>query len=244
MIDKNQYFLDQRIDGNSTECVALTVTDICGNIDGQLYDADFVYAFTLYLQGIQPNTAGLDPYAGILSTVAYGLLPISEADFTAKTMGELYVANFENYSKEDVASALRNTRNGVKRLYSYDEIVQYLNDEEKGVSLAVKWFPEFNNPYSGGILPTPNTTGEHSLHNVAVYGSGTNGLQIKPWLSSSYGYGGYGYMNRYVFDQIFEEAFAFDTKAWRWLSLVQMCLLYPSRIKDLLPRVIASSTVR
>lgn len=244
MIDKNQYFPNQLIDGNSTECVALTVADICGNIDSQLYDPDFNYAFTLYLQGIQPNTAGLDPRAGILSTVAYGLLPMSEADFTAKTMGELYIANFANYSKEDVASALKNARNGIKRLYSYDEIVQYLNDEQKGVSLAVKWFPEFNNPYSGGILPTPNTSGEYSLHNVAVYGSGTNGLQIKPWLGPSYGFGGYGYMNCYVFSQVFQCAFAYDPKAWKWLSLVQMCLLYPNRIKDLLPRIIASSTVK
>ena len=56
--DHNQQFPNQLIDGDPQECVALSVGDIAGNIDSQLYDPDFTYALTLKLMNKTPNTGG------------------------------------------------------------------------------------------------------------------------------------------------------------------------------------------
>ncbi len=231
--DKLVNFPNQIIDNDPTECVALTVADICGNIDNQLYDPDLIYANALKIENETPSTLGLDPLAGMQAAIVYGCLPMTLDTFSAKTMGQLYIANWQNYPLFQRQEAQKHTRNGIKPLKSYQDISSHLNKNIGGVSLAMKWFESFNNPGPDGVLPAP--TGPFSYHNVAVYDNPLKGLQIKPWLGDTYGLYGYGYMNQSVFNQVFIQANAFDPNAWRWLSLATISVTHPWTIPDVLP---------
>jgi len=232
-LDHLQQFPNQLVDGDPSECVALSVADIAGNIDSQLYDPDIIYAYTLRLMGQQPNTGGLDPYTGMLCPVVYGLLPISLETFTAKTMGELYVANYQNYTPDERIAALKWARRGVMPLYSYAEIAGYLSAYRTGVSLAVKWYESFNTPNQDGTLPAP--VGAFSYHNVAVYEETDKGFRVKPWLGPQFGDGGYVYMSETTLELVYQSAYGFDPNAWRWLSLAKIAVTHSWDIIDILP---------
>ncbi len=232
-------FPSQLIDGDSTECVSLSVTDICGNIDSQLYDPDIHYAYTLRLMNQTPNTGGLDPYTGMLTPIVYGLLPISLETFTAKTMGELFVANYMNYTNSERVAALKWAKNGVVRLNSYQDIQNYLKTYKMGVSLALKWYESFMTPNQDGTLPAPQ--GTFSYHNVAVYEDTTLGLRIKPWLGPAWGDKGYAYLSEVNFNLIRQSVAGFNQNAWRWLSLAQIAVTHPNCIGDILPQMLKTS---
>jgi len=115
--DKNQLFpVSANKWAHLLSVVAITVTDIKGNIDGKVYDPDFTYAHTLLLEGVEPTTEGSDPLAGMQSVVAYGVAPAELATFTALNMGELYVANYRNYSPAQNREALLHTEGGFRNL--------------------------------------------------------------------------------------------------------------------------------
>ncbi len=236
-LDRLQLFPNQLIDSNGHECVALTVADICGNMDGMAYDPDFLYAYTLKLMGREPNTFGLIPYEGMLTPIVYGLLPISMADFSAKTMGELYIANWMNYAMDDRIAAQKNVRTGVKSLWSYPDIVDFMFKTQTGVSLSVKWYGSFALCGSSGILPKP--TGNFSYHNVAVYDADQRGLKLKPWLGQGFGDGGYCYMSPEIFNEVFQSAAGF-VNGWRWLNLASTAAARPWVIPDVLPLLYAT----
>ncbi len=237
-LDRLQLFPNQRIDGNPQECVALTVADICGNIDMVPYSPDFLYAYTLKLMGREPNTSGLDPLTGMLTPIVYGLLPMIAAEITAQQMSELYIANWRNYSPYVRSVAQKTSRKGVISLYSYQEIISYLNRYQQGVSLSVKWYESFNLTGPNGLLPEPR--GNFTYHNVAVYDHPLQGLQLKPWLGSNFGDGGYCYMNQSIFNEVFQSSAGFDPNAWRWLSLASIAVTRPYIISDVLPLLYAN----
>jgi len=189
-LDKLQLFPNQATDHDETECVALSVADIAGNIDGQAYDPDFSYAFALKLMGVLPTTGGEDPLAGMQSAVCFGLLPAAEETFTALTVGELYVANFQNYTPTQCQEALQCVKKGVRNVLGqgddFDSIKAALQ-AGNAVSMPMSWFSSFTAAGYGnivtknpdgtytttgggtptGILPTPS--GTITSHNVAVY---------------------------------------------------------------------------
>lgn len=225
-LDKNGLFPNQLdpAENDAQECVALSISDICSNVDNLVYSPDFTYAMALHIKGSEPSTDGLDPYAAMLATVAYGLLPARSADFTARVMGELYIANWRNYAQDDVAEALKYARNGVIELRSYDEIAAHLLNKKQGVVLSLRWYPNFMSPYADGVLPVAKTTLPYTYHAVAVYGRDDRGLIFKPWLGKDWGDGGYGRIDRITFGQVFDCAFAFDPDANRKISLLWICL--------------------
>lgn len=236
-LDYNQQFANQLIDGDANECVALTVGDIAGNITHQLFDPDYTYAFTHYLEKVSPTEKGLHPYEGMLCPIVYGLLPISYDTFTAKIMGEDYVADIIHYSDTQRREAAKWVTSGLPiALHSYQDIFSYLNRYGAGVSLAVKWYTSFNTPNPDGSLPAPS--GNFSYHNVAVYDAPMRGLMIKPWLGPDYGDHGYAYMTQTVFNQVFQEAYGFQINGWRWGSLAWIGATHPHIItKDILPQL-------
>ncbi len=238
-LDRLQQFPNQLIDNDPTECVSLSVTDICGNIDNQLYDPDIHYAYTLRLMNQTPNTGGLDPYTGMLTPIVYGLLPITLETFTSKVMGELYVANWQNYTADERLAALKWAQKGVNSLNSYRAIQNYLKTYGMGVSLAIKWYESFSTPNQDGTLPAPQ--GNFSYHNVAVYEDTFGGLRIKPWLGPNFGSSGYGYLTETTFNLIFQSAAGFNPQGWRWLWLAQIAVTHPSCISDILPEMLKTS---
>ena len=187
---------------------------------------DFSYAMTLYLAGQAPNTSGLDPYTAMQAAVAYGLLPISLASFTTKTMGELYIANWKNYPTDQQNAALRYARKGVVSLPTWDAILDHLNRLRSGVSLHLHWYSNFMRVGSDGILQPP--TGIFSEHNVAVYDcvekDGQQYLLIKPWIGAAYGAGGYALLSREIYETIKVEAFGFDPYANRLIALMRITI--------------------
>lgn len=226
LVDKNKIFPNQLIDNNPTECTAIAACDIAGNILNTVFDYDFTYAMTLRLEGSQPTTAGADPYIAMQSAFFYGMLPFAEQDFSSKELGELYAANWKNYSAVDIASALKYAQKGVKCLGSFDEIVSFIAATRTGVSLPLKWYQTFNVPPPSGVLPTP--AGQFSYHNVACYGITDDGLLIlKPWLGSDFGDHGYVYMSRSTFKAAtlpYQYAYGFDPAANRILSIIWLAL--------------------
>lgn len=217
-VDTLKLFPNQKTDGDFTECTALAVTDICGNMDGRPYDPDFTYAMTLKLQGAIPTTAGADPLSAMQSAIAYGLLPSSEQDFTALSMGELYVANWQNYSKEDIQSAFKYIKNGVRVLGAdFQAIKSFIQETGTGVSISLRWYENFMTP-EGGILLPPS--GDFGYHQVVAYDIDERGLLIKPWLGPDYGDGGYARLSEDVFNQVVQNAYGFDKDALRWITLL------------------------
>ncbi len=223
---------NQLIDGNPTECVSLTVADICGNTDNELYDPDLIYADALKIMGKDPNTAGLDPIAGMQAAVVYGCLPMSQESFNAKTMGELYIANWKNYPLYERQAAQQHVRRGVRGLYSFGDIGRHMMETNTGALLSMKWYQNFTFPQNG-ILPLPR--GNFSYHCVAVYDEGDEGLVVKPWLGPDFGEDGYAVISKEVFDQCFVEAYGFDPNGWRWLNLATIAVTHPWIISDILP---------
>jgi len=232
-LDHLKQFPNQLIEGSYTECAGITVADICGNIDGIPYDYDYVYANALRLANTPPTTAGSDPYEAMLSAVVYGLVPYTMDETNAAKMGELYVANWKNYSPQVRTEALKHSRRGVKTLYTYQDIVDHILTTGTGVSIAMKWYDSFRYPNQDGTLPA--AVGITSNHDVAAYELTSKGLRIKPWLGSSYGDGGYCYMTEATFSITAFAAYGFDPNAWRWMSLAKIAVTHPWSIPDILP---------
>src|ERR1700712_5369521 len=113
-VDRGIWFPNQLIDGNMTECVGISVCDIATDADGVTYDPDFTYAMAFRLQGKEPDTIGVDAWAGMQSAVAYGLLPMTADTLPVLQYGELYVANWRNYPQDQLTLAAQYARNGAK----------------------------------------------------------------------------------------------------------------------------------
>ena len=221
--DKLGLMPNQLVDGDPTECAALTTTDIVGNILGILFDPDFTYASTLRLMGLPPNTSGLDPFATMQSAIYYGCLPVSQETFTALSNGELYIANWQNYSPMERQVALRYTMNGVMTLGAdFSAILNYLANNQWCVSLPVKWYQNFM-AAPQGLLTDPQ--GAYSNHNIEVVGVDYRGyLIVKSWLGKGWGDNGYGYLSKEIFDLIAVNSFAFDPAGIRWLQILGLLL--------------------
>lgn len=188
-------------------------------------DYDFSYSLGLYIQGLKPSTSGEDPYWGMAAAVAYGLLPAADETFTAATQGELYSANYQNYSATQKAQAAKFVMNGITQLNTFSDYRNFLFQNKQGCILAMKWYPEFMTPNSDGSLPIPNPSGAYSSHCVAVYGyDSVLGLLIKPWLGNFYGQGGYAYMSPTIFQMCFVEGYGFNTGANRLFSCMLIML--------------------
>ena len=217
--DKLQNFPNQLVNGEITECTALTATDIAGNMDGIVYDPDFTYAMTLRLEGLEPTINGADPLTAMQSIVAYGALPASKETFTALGLGELYVSDYKHYPADQVTEALKHQQKGIKSIgIDFDTIKNY----PIGVGGEITWFSSWMQPNADGTLPVPS--GTTSNHYVAFYGStiihGVELLRCKPWLGKEYGDGGYVYMTLEQFKTVTKDTFTFNPAANHWVSIV------------------------
>lgn len=228
-LDKNKLFPNQLTDFDGSECVALTATDIAGNLLGTPFNSDFTYAATLYLQNVAPNTNGSDPRAGMYSAVAYGLLPQTDTTFTSRTVGELYAANFANYTPTEKAQAQKYFMNAAKPVaLDWQSIVTKL---QLGipVSLPMRWYWG-SNPAT--VLTQPLTGQPFTNHNVAIYDyADPRGLTIKMWLGPNAGENGYCFLPRPVFEASAFASYCFDQNASRLLQLISLSIVYFPNLK-------------
>lgn len=244
-VDSGEWFPNQRINGAPDECVAITVTDILGDKLNINLDPDFTYAMTLRLEGSVPTTAGSDPWSGMLSAVGYGVLPMSDADFTALANGELYVSNWQNYSVQDKQTALVYAQNGGKNVSLDFNSVLTAAKANFGVSLPMLWYSSFMAPNEDGTLPY--ASGPTSNHNVRVCGQITIGgvvyMILKPWLGKEYGKEGYCFMSQNQFIICAKAAYVFDSTANRFFSLLGIAITKYPFLSDFIPQLIKSQSV-
>ncbi len=238
-IDTQEWFPNQQIDGDPDECVAITVTDILGDKDNINYSPDFTYAMTLRLAGSSPSTAGSDPWSGMLSAVGYGLLPMSDADFTSLVKGELYASNWQNYAADDCKTALSHAQNGARVVDLNFNTVLAEARANFGVSMPMLWFSSFTTPDATGILPPAR--GPITRHNVRVVGqktvAGVRYMVIKPWLGKKYGWGGYGLMSQNQFIICTQAAYVFNPAANRFFSLLGIAVTRYPFLADFIPQL-------
>lgn len=231
--DTLQRFPNQNIALRPDECVGETWADLNGNRFKQAMYPGFSYAGALRVSNTQPTTAGSDPYSGGLSVVLYGSLPTEDAPTDISTFSELFDANWANYPMKELASTF--VQNGLKPLYSYADIVNYIFDFRQGCQLTMKWYESFSTPNQDGTLPAPS--GAFSTHCVAVYEDHLLGLRIKPWLGPGFGAGGYAFLPQSVFSQVFVDSSGFNPQASRWVSLVKALLPRWYLYKDIYPQL-------
>lgn len=238
--DTCELFPDQNSDRRFNECVGESVADIIGNITGIPMHPGFSYAAALYVQGKTPVDTGVDLLAGMDGAVAYGTLPLSEANFDALSTSSLFEANYLNYSPEDRQSARLNAQKAVQWLYSFDEVVAHIRKTNSGVLLGVKWYQSFNVPPADGELLT--ASGNQSLHAVAAYGLSEDGsmLRIKPWLGPKFGHFGYVYLTREMYQKCVNQAFGFDPTGIRMMYLLGIALRRYPFLLQYLPTVISN----
>lgn len=221
-LDTLKLFPNQLTDFDGTECTALSVTDIAGNIYGIPFSNDFTYAATLNLENITPTTAGADPRAAMYSVPLYGLLPAANEIFTSKTMGELYSANFANYTTGEKQLALKYPMCAKPVPLDYDDIVKVLQSGY-AVSLAMKWYWGSTPPV---VLTAPTAGQLFTNHNVPVYEVDPRGLRVKPLLGANAGENGYCFLPKETFDATAEFAMQFDTKASVRLQAISLKIVY------------------
>lgn len=238
LIDSGEWFPEQNAEGRFTECVGITVADICGDIDNINYDPDFSYAMALRLAGSQPTTAGSDPHAGMLSAVAWGCLPMSDADFTALTHGELYVANWQNYSLEDRQTAQQHTQKCVTTLPLNFDAVLSAARVNRGVGFHMYWYSSFSTPNLDGTVNLDRASSA-TVHFARIVGQktldGVRYILLKPWMGKQYGFGGYCLLTEQQFLQVAIGAYAFDPNGSRLLTLVGIAATRLPYLLDVLP---------
>lgn len=233
--DVLQRFPNQLIAKRQDECVGETWADLNGNRFKQAMYPGFSYAGALRVSNTTPTTEGSDPYSGGLSVVLYGTLPTDEAPSDISSESELFDANWANYPNKGLASTY--VQNGLKSLYSYADITNYLMDYKQGCQLHIRWYESFGIPNQDGTLPAPS--GSFSHHCVAVYEDHLLGLRIKAWLGPNYGAGGYVFIPPSMFNQLFVQASGFDPYASRWTSLVKALLPRWYLFNDIYPQLTA-----
>jgi hypothetical protein len=237
-LDRLQVFPSQNADHRPTECVGYSICDVVGNIVNIQCDPGFSYAATLRVMGVSPETAGSDPYSGLLSAIVYGVLPLQNETFDASSTSELYEANLGNFSPIQRSLASLHAQKGIKLLESYQQVVDWLNSGQGGVVFPMIWYESFLNPNPDGTLPEPS--GSTSKHCTALYETMPNGsFRQKAWLGSDFGLGGYDFISEDIFNKTTTgECWGIDTSASRWFSLATVSVMRPWIIKDTLPQML------
>lgn len=228
-VDKRIFFPNQLINGETSACVGLTVCNLSTNKSGILFDGDFSYAMAFRLLGKEPNTVGVEAWAGMQAGVAYGLLPASLDTMSALVDGELYVAQWLNYPQSQRDAALPYARNGAKRVnVDFDVILAEVAANKEGVGLELNWYASYKAPDALGRLPSPS--GARTEHMVTVTGQvtieGEVRMEIKPYLGKEYGVGGFSSLSRAQFYQCAFGAYAYNDSMRRWWSLVGIAITY------------------
>lgn len=250
-VDAGIWMPDQNVLGAPTECTGFTGADILTDITKVLQDPDFIYAAALYLEGEGPTTGGADFHIALQGLVAVGSIAQAAIPlgFSAVQMGELYVANWNNWPAAIKALALKNVQNGTLNLLGngdpFDSIMSAVYTSKIAGSLGSIWYDEWDNIGPDGILPMPSNLEGFTYspwHNYAAKGkktiNTTKYIPLKSWQGPSYGDKGWCYMSREVANAVFAVAgtgaIGLNPNAMRWASIIGiLCERFPILLTDL-----------
>lgn len=244
-MDKLKNFPNQLADFDPYECTALATADLAGNILGIPLSNDFTYAATNYLGGTDPmgDPDGADPWTALQSAVAYGVLPLTDATFTAKTKGEFYCANFLNYTQQERNIALKNQMVAPINLgVNYDGMITWMKMHNQGVIVPLTWFSSFMSTGTDGVIPIPS--GTTTSHEVVVYlDDDMQTPLMKPFLGSTFGKGGYGVFTKELYDTIAKDTFSIDVNGNHWLAILAIICTKLPYLYDKLPVLISAGSM-
>lgn len=242
-VDAGLWMPDQIADAAETECTSYAVTDILADVFKKLFSPDWQYAMTQWLQGVTPNEMGADPHVAMQTAILLGALLASDAPFSAKSMGELYSANWHNWPSNLNSVAAVFGQNGVLNALGNGDplssITAACSVGKMGVSCTTMWYAEWeaNGGFQGSILPMPKNPSQQQtldgllpFHNWDFKGQKTiNGQKygiVKSWQGAKYGDNGYAYIGQDVAQAVFDVpgtgALCFDPAAVRVLSEVKI----------------------
>lgn len=231
-LDKGIWNPNQELDQAPTECVGYTAADILSDLFSMQFDPDFAYAAARYINGDGPGVDGTSFHAGIQGAIGVGGLPQVQADFSAKTKGELFASDWGNWEPYVKTAALKYVQNGLLNVLgngdAFNSILSAAWTGKIAISLGSPWFEEWQGLPAESLLPMPTTPAIQATdpntpwHNYAGKGQKTiNGqktIPIKSWQ------GNWLYMTQQVADAVFAiagtGALTFNPAAARWASVI------------------------
>lgn len=251
-LDAGLWNPSQVADNAETECVGYHVADTFTDFTKDIKTPDFSYAGAIFVENEPPTTAGVDPLAGLQGGVIVGSLSKSQTPtMSAAQDGELFVANFSNWQPFQKTSALLTTavdvHNALGFTDSFTSIISTMWTGQVAVALCTPWYHEWMSA-PGGILPMPaninNTAGLpwhcHSAKGQHTIGS-TSYIIDKPWIGTSWGQAGFGYMSQDVANAVFQVpgtgALVMVMIGKRWLPLCKIVVTRTSTISYCWPRI-------
>lgn len=252
-VDAGLTMPDQNAAEAVTECTGYTAADIMTDITKVVQTPDFMYAATLYLEGIGPTTEGADFHVALQALVAFGSIAQSLAPISALKQGELYVANWNNWFDSLKIVARKNVQNGTFNLLGngdhFDSIMSAVYTSKIAGSLGSIWYDEWENIGRDGILPMPaNLEGftYSPWHNYAAKGkktiNTTKYIPLKSWQGPSYGDKGWCYMSREVANAVFSVegtgAIGLNPNAMRWASIIGILVQRFPQLLPMLPQLL------
>lgn len=240
--DAGLWMPDQDQDGAPSECTGYWNADAATDIFKKLFSPDWHYAMTLWLEGEIPNELGADPDVAMQVGVLLGFLTsVSEggAPFNAKSVGELYAANWRNWGSVPSSVAAPFAQNGVLDALGNGDplssIIAASYTAKMPVSCTTPWYMEWNESTPpSGVMPMPASPslltvpgyGQIPYHNYAIKGQKTINGQVygivKAWNGANFGDHGFGYIGQDVAQAVFTQpqtgARIFDPQAIRVLG--------------------------
>jgi hypothetical protein len=203
-VDPGILMQNQEADNAPTECTAYYTTDARTDVDRMMYSPDFSYAATMYIEGVTPNTGGAEPLAALEAGILRGFRRKDFTGISAAQNGELFVANWNNWSKDDKTLALANriadVHNALGNGDPFTSITNACYTARIGVGIVTPWYPEWNNPLGGGVLQMPADLSGAGCpwHMHAIKGQKTIGGSLhamdKSWQGNTIGDNGWLYM--------------------------------------------------
>lgn len=191
-IDAGFPMMNQNSMGLPYGCTGMTQADLCSNEDFVVYDPADVYDRT--------PPGGRDAGREIRKSLAV----------VCDKLGGV-----RKYLTQDKPSNPRTGYFSIRAQGMFDWFDAFYisllstQNEKRGISIGIPWYPEFESPLAGGILPIPIFDTAHaSWHNAEIAKikiiKGVPYLGIKSWQGPEYGDNGWCYMSRELCNVIFE----------------------------------------
>jgi hypothetical protein len=189
-VDAGLWVPDQNAMALPNGCTGFTQADLCSDEDGVIRDPADVYF----------NTPPFDS----------GPRNIRDSLNVIRTRG--VVTYLSRAVPGDQRTAYYNVR-ASPPLDWFDAIrlaIYSTQNEKRSVSIGTPWYPEFEQPLQGGILPTPTnwSTSRATWHNWKICGWKTIGgapyLIGKSWQGNTYANGGFCYVSRDLINRLMQ----------------------------------------
>lgn len=189
-LDAGFGFPNQDKDGYPYGCTGYAQSEVAQDEDKIKYYPWYPYNKTRVMEGTWPEDVGCDIRDSLNSTIVYGLL--ADGELTDEQAG--YHRRGAFYNVVDSPD-----------LDAFDDVRSAIVTNNRTVSVATPWFPEWEGQLNLGIVPFPLSK-PTSYHNWKICGwktiAGQPYLIGKSWQGPEYGDGGYHYVSRDTFNYI------------------------------------------